>query len=306
MFRMRKLDLNKRQSAVRPECFRRNTTMFPESTCSAKEVQDTLAVRFHHLLVSLEGSERSGCLKIESARTRSRSAILLYRGRVVGCIYGRKSMVCQHLAQDAHKYALSDLASPGNVVEAYELSEELVLCAAALFNGHSVQLNPDPVPATVFEQAMAGAVRSGLPASVVLTSYDNEAVCIVYVFQGQVIGVHSASQGWLKNLKPDVLRQFVRDLGPVRVMAAVLPPPADQRAIGFSLTGLGDRPSVTALMQSIDAISQTGTAIQDPSAQLSSSGQVQVTTSVSMGAIKGHHTHRQRTHERSTFNITPV
>lgn len=299
MFRIRKLELNKVQSKLfKPECFRRNTTMFPESN-SGREVQDTLAVRFHHLLVSLEGWERSGCLKIESARTRSRSAILLYRGRVVGCIYGRKSMVCQHLAEDAHKYALSDLASPGNVVEAYELNEELVLCAAALFNGHQIQLDPHPVPAAVFEQAMAAVTRSGVPGSVVLTSNNNEAVCIVYVFNGQIAGVHSATMGWLKNTKADTIRQLVRELGPVRIMAAILPSVQGRGQLGFSLTGLGDRPCITAArLQSIESISETGIRV-------SATMQTPISTGLGTARSGGQHRH-QRTSEQSTFNITPV
>ncbi len=305
MFRMRKLDLNKGQSKTlsKPDSFRRNTTMFPECSSSGREVQDTLAVRFHHLLVSLEGGERTGCLKIESARTRSRSAILLYRGRVVGCVYGRKSMVCQHLAEDAHKYALSDLASPGNLVEAYELSEEMVLSAAALFNGHPVHLEPGPVPEHVFEQAMATVVQSGLPGCVVLTSNSNETVCIVYVFAGQIVGVHSATSGWLKNTKPEALRQYVRELGPVRILGALLPArngKPDQ--LGFSLTGLGDRPCIAAArLQSIEALSETGVVVlQQQPAQMPGGA---------MGTPRTHahgrNSHVKRASDRSTFNITP-
>jgi hypothetical protein len=300
--RMRKLDLNKGQTKTlsKPESFRRNTGVFPDCSGGGREVQDTFAVRFHHLLVSLEGSERSGCLKIESARTRSRSAILLYRGRVVGCVYGRKTMVCQHLAEDAHKYALCDLASPGNLVEAYELSEELVLCAAALFNGYPVHLDPAPSPEPIFEQAMTIVVRSGIPGCVVLTSNSNETVCIVYVYRGNVIAVHSATRGWLTNTSPSAIRQLVREMGPVRVLGALLPGTAEASPIGFSLTGLGDRPHIVRARQNVvDALTNSA----EPTATATTGVQVPIASPFQGRSSKTHGRTHRRTHEHSTFDI---
>lgn len=307
MFRMKKLNLTKakvRSASFLPESFRRTTTMFPECRSTIKDVKDTVAVRFHHLVISLEGGQRSGCLKIESPRAKSRSAVLLYRGRVVGCVYGRKNMICKYLAQDAHKCAMSDLASPGNVVEAYELPEEIVLSAASLFCGQPVHLNQAPSPDRVFEQAMGIVVRSGLPGCVVLTSDTNESVCLFYIHNGQVLGVHSAKDGWLSNTKPDFLRQYVRDLGPVRVMGSVLPSQSTEpEQLGFSLSGLGDRPSVNhAQIASINALGE--------SAIVMSADKSRPTPGGPMGASDNSRAHSRsrvkRFNERSTFNITPA
>ena len=44
------------------------------------------------LITHLEGGMTTGCVKASSEERLSRSAMLLYRGRAVGCIYGCKSM----------------------------------------------------------------------------------------------------------------------------------------------------------------------------------------------------------------------
>lgn len=279
--------------------------MFPECIRSnVKDIKETVAVRFHHLVVGLEGSQRTGCLKIESPRTKSRSAVLLYKGRVVGCVYGRKNMVCQYLAEDAHKCAMSDLASPGNSVEAYELPEEIVLAAASLFCGQPVHLDQSPAPERVFEQAMATVVRSGHPGCVVLTSEANESMCLFYIYNGQVLGVHSAKDGWLSSTKPDFLRQYVRDLGPVRIMGAVLPCRATApEQIGFSLSGLGDRPSVNhAQIASLNALGEGAIALSSEKSRSTPGGPMGEGDSSRARS----RSRVRRFNERSTFNITPA
>ena len=74
-----------------------------------------------------------------SPRKKSRSAILIFRGRVVGCLYGRKDIGFQIMQQDAQMHAMAELATPGNVLDAYQLPEDLVLAAAALFHGQVLE-----------------------------------------------------------------------------------------------------------------------------------------------------------------------
>src|SRR5262249_21261097 len=82
---------------------RRATSMMPVAASGGtREVANTGALRFHQLLVSLEGNQRTGCLRIVSPRRKARSAILIYKGRVVGCLYGSKKLDCHSLQQDAH------------------------------------------------------------------------------------------------------------------------------------------------------------------------------------------------------------
>lgn len=221
-----------------PDACKRAVGMFPDVDTRTQDLKDTYSLKFHHLLISLEGAERTGCLKITSSRARSRSAILLYRGRVVGAVYGRKQMRGQYLHEDAHKCALSDLASPGNVLDAYELPEELVLAAASLFYGETLDTSSEHNPETAFDYAVSSLMRSGLPGTVVVNTMNQETMCVIYIAKGRVVGVFSATEGWTR-ASADTVKRFMRG-GNCRVHASILPMD-DLRSIGFSLTGLGDK-----------------------------------------------------------------
>lgn len=245
MFRFR----NKNDQATRkilgqnvvamPRTIRRSIGLMPDAYEKAMhEIRDTLAIRFHHLLVSLEGSKRTGCLKITSPQRRSRSAILLYRGRVVGCIYGQKGMRGQYLAQDAHKCALADLAAPGNVLDAYELPEEMVLAAASLFYGETLDLGFSQDTGQSFDYAVNSLLRCGLPGCVLINSDSDQTVCIVYIAAGKVVGMYSAHDGWLKATPQEAKRVLASQ--PCRVHASILTY-KDAQHFGFSLTGLESR-----------------------------------------------------------------
>lgn len=237
---LRKSSLSKAQETL-PDVCKRAIGFFPDNPSQSQDLRDTVNLRFHHLLVSLEGSERTGCLKITSPYARSRSAILLFRGRVVGCVYGRKHMRGQYLHQDAHKCALSDLASPGNTLDAYELPEDLVLAAASLFYGETLDLNFGQAVENIFDNALSSLMRSGMPGCVVVNTYSEETICIVYVAKGRIVGVYSAVEGWTYG-SPESAKRFIKGVQ-CKVHASMLPI-TDPRNVGFSLSGLGDRLAV--------------------------------------------------------------
>ncbi len=226
----------------------RAVALFPETAGRKQEIKDTVSIRFHHLLISLEGAERTGCLKITGHTSKARSAVLLFRGRVLGCVYGRKNMRGQYLHEDAHKCAMSDLASPGNYLDAYELPEDLVLSAASLFYGETLDTNYGQNAETSFDYALNALARSGLPGCVVVNTAQEQTVCIVYIAKGKICGVFSATEGWTHG-SADSAKRFLRS-GPCKVHASILPS-TDHRSIGFSLTGLGGRH--VAPVQTFDA-----------------------------------------------------
>lgn len=225
-----------------PRVIRRAVGLVPESHAQAMhEIRDTLAIRFHHLLISLEGSQRTGCLKITSPLRKSRSAILLFRGRVVGCIYGQKSMRGQYLAEDAHKCALSDLSAPGNYLDAYELPEELVLASASLFYGETLDISFAPTAQQAFDHAVNSLLRCGMPGTVIINNENDQTMCVAYIAAGKVVGLYSAHEGWLKATPQEARRMMEQQ--PCRIHASILTA-RDASALGFSLTGLGDRPAL--------------------------------------------------------------
>lgn len=219
---------------------RRATSMVPVAASgSSHEIAHTSGVRFHQLLVSLEGNQRTGCLRIVSPRRKARSAILIYRGRVVGCLYGCKKLDYQYLQQDAHRFALADLAAPGNILDAYELPEELVLAAASLFNGDTIELETQSGSQRAFDDAVGKLADMKLPGCVVVSTVDDEMLAMVYMYEGKLIGAFSAKDGWIKPTF-DVAMQYLRASKQTKVMCSYMPVTEKEENIGFSLTGLAD------------------------------------------------------------------
>jgi hypothetical protein len=219
---------------------RRVTSMIPIAS-SDHEVAHTGSVKFHQLLVSLEGNQRTGCLRIISPRRKSRSAILIFRGRVVGCLYGSRKIDAQYLQQDAHRFALADLASPGNVLDAYELPEELVLAAASLFSGDTIKIEMQQTSADMLDQGMRHIAETRLPGCAVVSTIDDEMVCMIYMYESKIIGVFSAKDGWVTPTYEAAMK-YTKGMKSTKVMAACLPVRNKEQAshLGFSLTGLAD------------------------------------------------------------------
>ncbi len=219
------------------------------------EVAHTSTVRFHQLLISLEGNQRTGCLRIVSRKRKSRSAIMLYKGRVVGCLYGSKQMDYQYMQQDAHRFALRDLAAPGNVLDAYELPEELVLAAASLFHGDVLNINASGTAHEMFEQALRAIGELKMPGCIVVNTGADEMVCMVYLHEGRIIGVFSARDGWSKPTYEVAIGYLKNTNRNTRVMASYLAMTDNlAQSIGFSLTGLDEPVKRPWIQQQIQAV----------------------------------------------------
>jgi len=206
------------------------------------EIAQTNTVKFHQLLISIEGNQRSCCLKIISPKKKSRAALLIFRGRVLGCLYGRKDLDYHVFAQDAKRHALADLATPGNILDAYQLPEDLVLAAASLFHGQVLQFNRGGSAEHVFEAALQQIMSFGLPGCIVINTAKNEMICQVYLSQGKIIGVYSSADGWVESSHQSALK-YIHRTANAQIMGSVLALRSvdDVYGLGLSLTGLGDR-----------------------------------------------------------------
>jgi hypothetical protein len=222
---------------------RRAASLFPApKDINQHEIARTKNVRYHQLLVSLEGNQRSCCLKILSPRRKSRAAILVYRGRVLGCVYGRKDIDYQMVGHEAHTLALTEIANPGNILDAYELPEELVLASASMFHGFCMQFPEYGSLEQMYGDALEAVLRRSMPATVVVTNEVDEMISISYTYDGNLIGLFTAGEGWVEPTLANACRHSEECLEP-KVRASILPTkaPLDVCALGFSLTGLGDR-----------------------------------------------------------------
>jgi hypothetical protein len=221
---------------------RRTLSLLPAPMeSSGKEIVKTNSVSFHQLLIKIEGNQCSGCIQVFSQKTRSRSAILVFRGRVLGCVYGQRNLGYQVFGQEALDNALTDLAGFDNQLLAYQLPEEIVLAAASLFQGNVLQFTQANNVEETYYQAIHSLMNATAPGCVVIGDNDNEMVNVAYVANGQVIGLYSNIDGWLDT---SLVRSLVKSdkFQAASVSASILAANSSTEAyrLGLSLTGLGE------------------------------------------------------------------
>ncbi len=203
--------------------------------------------KFRQLLLSIEGNESSCCIKVASPRHRSRAAILIFRGRVIGCIYGNKKMEHQLFGQEAYACVLADISHQTNTIDAYLLSEDLILASASLFSGDIYNADENHSPEEVFESAHRGLVHSGMPGCIVVKNGEGLPVSIVYIFAGKIVGVFSHKEGWVST-SYEKAWQYVVGTSKAKVSASMLSARNIEEvyAMSFSLSGINEHKPAAA------------------------------------------------------------
>jgi len=201
-------------------------------------ISDTHSIKYRQLLLVMEGKQSNACLRIFSEREKTRSAILIYRGRVFGCIHGDKQSGQQRFGVQAYRKALAQLASPNNLMDTYLLTNELVLAAGSLFHGRHLTTS-GTTGVERFSCATETLLKSKLPGCVVISSNFSNTVCLVYVFFNQIIGVYSFRDGWVEPTYESALH-YVEFTHGCRISATALAARNRQEArnLTFSLSGL--------------------------------------------------------------------
>ena len=194
------------------------------------------------LLVALEADQRSCCLKMESDRRKSRGAILVFRGRVLGTIYGSKFLEEQLLDQQAYAKVCTDLGDPDSSIDTYSLDEELIIATAALFHGKPFELTGEMTVDQVFAAYVQTLIQSNMPGCIVVSNFEHLAVCLAYVFAGRLVGFYSGREGWMPPVASIALSQ-VQKYPQASVTGSMLQARNIEEVFGltFSLSGLADR-----------------------------------------------------------------
>lgn len=206
------------------------------------EVNKSNGLKHQQLLVSIEGNHQTCCLRVISPFHKSRAAIMVFRGRVIGCLYGNKRLGHQLFGADALERAVADLGHPDSILDAYMLPEDLVLAAGALFHGNSLMFAPDLPVEQIFEASCENLMRSNMPGCIVVNNNQDMAVCMVYIFGGHIVGVYSFTEGWVETSFESGLK-YVSQNRSGKVMASMLPchNVDEVMQLSISLSGLADR-----------------------------------------------------------------
>ena len=209
---------------------------------SEAETTHTSNVRFHQLLINIEGAQVTGLFKIASAITKSRSAILLYRGRALGCVFGERTLKHQLFSEEGLACALEDLSSPDNTLTAHQLPEDIVLASASMFQGQPLNIGRQTSAKDYFQAAMDMLLQSNSPGCIVVKQKNDEATAIVYIARNKVVGIYSNRDGWLDPKQLDSLFDLT-GTDDVEITGSVLLVQTGEQAylLGMSLSGLSNR-----------------------------------------------------------------
>lgn len=189
------------------------------------------------LITDLEGGMRTGCVKASSEEVLSRSAMLLYRGRAVGCIYGRKSMPDSMPTEQSLTMMLEDLTLPETTVSVYDLPEDVTLAMSALFLGYPVRRSDDLDARSYMDYLCGWFTEKVQTACLALSFPSTSANCLVFVTAGQYTGAFYVEDQKFSRDK-NYVYELLANEPQAGLEASILPPEMTSSAVrfGFSLS----------------------------------------------------------------------
>jgi hypothetical protein len=184
------------------------------------------------LITDLEGGMRSGCLKASSESVLSRSAMLLYRGRCVGCIYSNKHDSECPPQEQALLHLLTDLKQPDTKVTLYDLPESLVLASSAVFLGDIVENQENLETRNYFDYTLEWLDNRKHTACITLSLTNRIGHCFVYVYRGLYVGAFYVEDQKFNQDRNYVYKIFEEDAN-VIMHVQILPPELTSAAVRF-------------------------------------------------------------------------
>lgn len=188
------------------------------------------------LLTDLEGGMRTGCVKAFSEQKLSRSAVLLYKGRAVGCVYGNKNLSEPLGTEPALRMMLEDLVTPDAQVLIYDLPEDVTLAMSALFLGYRVSREDGLDARSYMDYIMSWLNEKTQTACLAFTLFGSN-MCLAFVHKGRYAGAfYVEDQKYSPD--PSYLQDLLGQDPQAQVEASILPPELTSTSVryGFSLS----------------------------------------------------------------------
>jgi hypothetical protein len=189
------------------------------------------------LITDLEGGMRTCCVKLSNDDVPSRGAILLYRGRAVGCIYCSKLQPEPYRTEDDLQKALHDLSLANTTVAMYDLPESLVLSSSSLFLGYPVPREDDYDARAYMDYICEWFEGKGNTACLAFSFPSNNGHCFAYIHRGQFIGAFYVEEQVFTQDK-DYVYKLLEKEPKTELNVSILPPEMTSSAVrfGFSLS----------------------------------------------------------------------
>lgn len=189
------------------------------------------------LITDLEGGMRTGCVKAFCEPRKSRSAVLLYKGRAVGCIYGNKQLKEPLPTESSLQMMLSDCQTPDTHLVMYGLPEEVTLAMSALFLGYPVERSDDLDARSYMDYIMSWFSQKEQTACLAFSLPASGATLLSFVHKGSFVGsFYVETQEFSRDI--EFVYNLIRQDPQSRVEASILPPELTSASVrlGFSLS----------------------------------------------------------------------
>jgi hypothetical protein len=188
------------------------------------------------LITDLEGGMRTGCVKAFCEPRKSRSAVLLYKGRAVGCIYGNKACPEPQPTEPSLHMMMKDLEEPDTNLLVYDLPDDVTLAMSALFLGYPVDRSDD-LDARSYLDYIGSWLSQREQTACLAINFSQGATWLAFVHKGHFVGSFSVED---QKFSPDAQKlyaQIAQDTG-AQVSASILPPEMTSSSVrfGFSLS----------------------------------------------------------------------
>jgi hypothetical protein len=174
------------------------------------------------LVTDLEGGMRTGCMKANCESQLSRSAVLLHKGKAVGCIYGSKTTPEARPTEESLSQMLLDLQEKDTVISIYDLPEDITVALSALFLGVPVEIDTHMPAKEQFDYIMNWFTRNELSACVVILMPRSKSTCLVFVHRG-IFGGAFFVEEQVGTRDPGTIYQIFADEPNCQVEASMLP-----------------------------------------------------------------------------------
>lgn len=189
------------------------------------------------LITQLEGGMFTGCVKAACESRLSRAAMLLYKGRAVGCIYGCKADPTTKPTEESLQAMLNDLESPDTVVSQYDLPDEITLAMSSLFLGYPVERHDDYSAKEYLDYICKWLGEKSGTATLAISLTQDRGTCLGYIYKGEFAGSFYVEDQAYRADRAFVDEMLINDPG-AALEVSILPPEMHASAVrfGFSLS----------------------------------------------------------------------
>lgn len=166
------------------------------------------------IVSDLESGRRTGCFKVNNNSNKSRGALVLKSGRVVGCVFNSKSHPKSEETSESLLGLLNTLTEGNTFCCLYDLDDEMVLPLAALFMGRSIERDDDLGDLQYFEK-LSKRFKQGRETAIICTTIPNNNQKVLSKFyNGEFIGSFHRKDAQFHKSLDSVLDLFLQSESP--------------------------------------------------------------------------------------------